>query len=152
MFESCSTAITFITEKKKEIWLSPMTKAPTPTEKSKRQRDNTKKPPNTSITQRLRTDIGRSVGVTKATKLLWLNRFTGFQVFNAVNIHASYGNQNGNCDLYFRHIILRPSIIFHTFHFVLLANQSTCYVIFYFFCRGIIYSWSWLEGYVNLIV
>ena len=29
-------------EKKEEIWLSPMTKAPTPTEKSKKQRDNTK--------------------------------------------------------------------------------------------------------------
>ena len=33
-------------EKKEEIWPIPMTKAPTPTEKSKRQRDNTK----TSIT------------------------------------------------------------------------------------------------------
>ena len=33
----------FKREKKEEIWLSPMTKAPTPTEKSKKQRDNTKK-------------------------------------------------------------------------------------------------------------
>ena len=31
-------------EKKEEIWLSPMTKAPTPTEKSKKQRDNIKTP------------------------------------------------------------------------------------------------------------
>ena len=46
-------------EKKKEILLSPMTKAPTPTEKSKKQSDNTKTPPKTSITQRLRTDLGR---------------------------------------------------------------------------------------------
>ena len=30
-------------EKKKEIWLSPMTKAPTPTEKSKKQLDNIKR-------------------------------------------------------------------------------------------------------------
>ena len=30
---------------KEEIWLSPMTKAPTPTEKVKKQRDNTKTPP-----------------------------------------------------------------------------------------------------------
>ena len=30
-------------EKKTDIWLSPMTKAPTPTEKSKKQRDNIKK-------------------------------------------------------------------------------------------------------------
>ena len=39
-----------------------MTKAPTPTEKFKKQRDNTKTPPKTLITQRLRTDLGRSVG------------------------------------------------------------------------------------------
>ena len=59
--------------KKEEIWLSPMTKAPTPTEKSKKQRENTKTPPKTSITQRLQTDLG----VTTATQLVWLNRFTG---------------------------------------------------------------------------
>ena len=56
-----------------------MTKAPTPTEKSKKQRDNTNKPPKTSITQRLRTDLGRSIWVTIATQLVWLNRFTGSQ-------------------------------------------------------------------------
>ena len=39
-----------------------MTKTPTPTEKAKKQRDNTKTPPKSSITQRLRTDLGRSVG------------------------------------------------------------------------------------------
>ena len=38
-----------IKEKKEEIWLSPMTKAPTPTEKFKKWRDNTKTPPKTSI-------------------------------------------------------------------------------------------------------
>ena len=54
-----------------------MTKAPTPTEKSKKQRDNTKTPPKTSITQRLRTDLGWSGGVTIATQLVWLYRFTG---------------------------------------------------------------------------
>ena len=52
-----------------------MTKAPTPTEKSEKQRDNTKAAPKTSITQQLRTDLGRSVGVTEATKLVWLNRY-----------------------------------------------------------------------------
>ena len=31
----------------------------------------------TSITQRLSTDLGRLVGVTTATQLVWLNRFTG---------------------------------------------------------------------------
>ena len=36
-----------------------MTKAREPKEKPKKQRDNTKKPTETSITQRLRTDLGR---------------------------------------------------------------------------------------------
>ena len=38
-----------------------MTKAPTPTEKSKKQRDSTKTPPKTSNTQRLRTDLGHQL-------------------------------------------------------------------------------------------
>ena len=47
--------------------------------KQKKQYDNTQMPPKTSIKQRLLTDLGRSVGVTKATKLVLLNRFTGSQ-------------------------------------------------------------------------
>ena len=58
-----------------------MTKAPTPTEKSKKQRDNTeKRTPKTSITQRLGTELGRSAGVTTVTPLVWLNRFTSAQL------------------------------------------------------------------------
>ena len=34
--------------------------------------DNTKMPPKSSIIQLLRTDLGRSVGVTTATQLAWL--------------------------------------------------------------------------------
>ena len=64
-------------EKKEEIWLSIMTKAPTPAELSKGQNDNTKKSQKSSITQRLRTDLGRSVGVTTATQLVWFTMFTG---------------------------------------------------------------------------
>ena len=45
----------FHKKKREEILLSPMTKAPSPTEKSKKQRDNTKTPPKLSITQNLRT-------------------------------------------------------------------------------------------------
>ena len=48
-----------------------MTKAPTSTEKKpKKQHDNTKTPPKTSITQRLWTDLEQSVGVTTATQLM----------------------------------------------------------------------------------
>ena len=66
-------------EKKEDIWLSHMTKAPKPTEKSRKQSDNTSTPPKTLTTKRLRTDLGRSVWVTIATQLVWLNRFTGSQ-------------------------------------------------------------------------
>ena len=62
-------------EKKEEIWLSPVTKTPTPAEQSKKQRDNIKTPPKTLITQLLRTDLGRSVGVTAVPQLVWLNRY-----------------------------------------------------------------------------
>ena len=55
---------------KEEIWLNHITKALTPTENSKKQSDNTKTPPKYSITQRLRTDLGRTVGVTTVTKLV----------------------------------------------------------------------------------
>ena len=41
--------------------------------------DNTKTPPKTLITQQFQTDLGRSVGVTTATQLVWLNQFTGSQ-------------------------------------------------------------------------
>ena len=50
-------------EKKEEIWLSIMTKAPTPQKKSKKQHDKTKMPSKL----RLRTDWGRSVGLIIAT-------------------------------------------------------------------------------------
>ena len=62
-------------ENKEDIWLSPMTKAPTPTENVKKANDNTNNATKSSITQRLRTDLGRSVGVT--TKLVWLTCFRG---------------------------------------------------------------------------
>ena len=63
-------------EKKIEIWLSAMTKTPTPKEKSKKQHDNTKTPSKPLIEQRLQTDLGRSVGATIAFQLVWLIRFT----------------------------------------------------------------------------
>ena len=71
--------IFFLWEKKEELWLNPVTKTHTPTEQSKNQRDNIKTPPKTLITQLLRTDLGRSVGVTAVTQLVWLNRFTNAQ-------------------------------------------------------------------------
>ena len=64
-------------DKKEEIRPSPMKKAPTPTEMSKGQIDNTNNATKSSIKQQLRTDLGRSVGVTTATQLVWLTWFTG---------------------------------------------------------------------------
>ena len=54
----------YIQRKKEETWLTSMTKAPTPTEKSTKQHENKKTATKTSITQRLRTDLERSVEVT----------------------------------------------------------------------------------------
>ena len=56
-----------------------MTKALTCTETPKKQSDNTKTPPKTSITQQIHTNLGKSVEVTTSTKKVWLNRFTGSQ-------------------------------------------------------------------------
>ena len=66
-------------KKKRYDSISPVTKTPTPTEQFKKQRDNIKTPPKTLITQLLQTDLGRSVGVTVVTQLVWLNRFTSAQ-------------------------------------------------------------------------
>ena len=54
-----------------------MTKAPTPTEMSKGKVTTHTTPQKSSIKQQLRTDFGRSVGVTTATQLVWLTWFTG---------------------------------------------------------------------------
>ena len=63
-------------EKREEIWLIPVTKTPTPTENSKKQRDSiknaTKNFDYTTIADRLRT-VSR---VTAVTQLVWLNQFT----------------------------------------------------------------------------
>ena len=47
--------------------------------KSKTQHDKTKTPQQTSITQRLRTDLARLVGVMTASQRVWLIRFRGSQ-------------------------------------------------------------------------
>ena len=53
------------------LWQKPLYQ-----QKIRKPMDNTKTPPKTSITQRLQTDTGRSVWVTAAIQLVWLNRFT----------------------------------------------------------------------------
>ena len=74
--------VTVLKEKKKDIWQNRMTKVPSTTEKSKKAKWQHKKTPTkTSITQWLRNDLGRSVWVTTATKLVLLNRFTVFHPY-----------------------------------------------------------------------
>ena len=53
-----------------------MTKAPTATEMSKGQSDNTNNASKSSIKHRLHT-LGRSFGVTTVTQLVWLTWFKG---------------------------------------------------------------------------
>ena len=45
-------------------------KSPNTNGNSKKQSNNTKTPPKPSITQPLRTDLGRSLGVTRVTQLV----------------------------------------------------------------------------------
>ena len=54
-------------------------KTPLYQQKIRNSKDNTQTPSKTSITQRLRTDLGRSDGVKTVIQLVWLNRFTGTQ-------------------------------------------------------------------------
>ena len=72
-------------EKKEDIWLSPVTKTPTPTEQSKKQRDKIKTPPKALITQLLRTDLGRSVGVIAVQ----IKEIVGKPWIPAIKIYAS---------------------------------------------------------------
>ena len=51
--------------------------------KIKNQSETTKTPPKTPITQRLLTILGRSVWVSTASQLVWLNRWTGSQSFHS---------------------------------------------------------------------
>ena len=73
----------FFREKGRDLTQSyMMTKAPTPTEKSKTQRDNTKTPQTTSITQRLRTDLERSVGGNDSHQTGVVKPVNGLPTFN----------------------------------------------------------------------
>ena len=56
-------------DKKEKIWPSPMTKAPTPTEMSKGQNDNTNNATKSSIKQQLRTYLPRNSRVIKRTHI-----------------------------------------------------------------------------------
>ena len=68
----------YIREKGRDLTQS-YGKSPSTDKKSKEHRDKTKTPPKTLITQRLRTDLERSVGVTIALQLVRSNRLTGSQ-------------------------------------------------------------------------
>ena len=59
-----------------------MTKTPIPTENSKTKGQHTQTPPKTSITQQLRTDLGRSVGVTSNP--------TGVDMINMINLRLHF--------------------------------------------------------------
>ena len=55
-----------------------------------------KTPPKTSITQRLRTDLGRSVGVTAVTPLVCLNRLRALNLPNNRNSRVIERTYNSN--------------------------------------------------------
>ena len=65
-------------EKKRDVTQS-HDKSPYPNRKLKKKSVNIKTPQTTSITQRLRTNVGRSVGEARAIQLVWLKPITGSQ-------------------------------------------------------------------------
>ena len=72
VYERLVSTFEHLQDKKEEIWLSPMTKASTPTEMSKVQSNNINNATKSSIKQQFRTDLGRTVWVATATQLVWL--------------------------------------------------------------------------------
>ena len=69
IIQSCNASIrgcSYIHEKKRRDLIQSYDKSPCTTEKFKKHHDNIKTPPKTSIADRMRTDLGRSVGVTTA--------------------------------------------------------------------------------------
>ena len=60
-----------VMRKKEDVWLSTMTKTPIPTKMSKNKWQH-KNATKNSITQRLQTDLGRLVWVTRTAQLVWL--------------------------------------------------------------------------------
>ena len=58
---------------KEEIGCSPMTKALIPSE-NKNSQETAQRRLKNFVTQRLRTDLGRSIGVITAIQLVWLKR------------------------------------------------------------------------------
>ena len=64
----------YLKEKKREIWLSPMTEAPIRTENSTTNWQHNNATKNSDYTT---TALRRSVGVTHAIQMVWFNRFTG---------------------------------------------------------------------------
>ena len=116
-------------EKRKRSDLVLWQKPPTPTEQSKKQRDNIKTPPKTLITQLLRTDLGRSVGVTAVTQLVWLKgtirnvtTLYTYQPNRSEEIHYQAYEHNG-----------RVSLTINTWFFPQKANIISFFFLSLFF-------------------
>ena len=74
-------------------------KSPYTHRKPKKKSDNTQTSPKTSITQRLRTDLGRSAGATTATQLVLLNQLTGSQPSHSPQQLCNRGNEHAGISL-----------------------------------------------------
>ena len=73
-------------------------KSPTPAEITKGQSDNTNNATKSSITQRLRTDLGWLVGVTTATQLVWLCPIFSNDLIDMFNDTSQYLNDISTID------------------------------------------------------
>ena len=87
--------------------------------------DNTKTPPKTSITQRLRTYLGWSVGVTTVIQLVWLNRVSRVPTF-PLTTKEVYSIVHGKIEMLF---IIQPD--FQEDGFMLKSNQESNETLLY---------------------
>ena len=79
---------------------------------------NRKVSPTSSITQRLRTDLGRSVGVTTATQLVWFTGFIGSISHFWMEEYKKSENKSLHSNQYFKEyncIIWRENVTKHFF-------------------------------------
>ena len=89
-----------------------------------------KTPPKTSITQQLRIDLGRSVGVAVAIQLVWFNRFTSVQTSNLPQHPVN--QKDTNMIKCFRTFLMYSKLIYKQYRIQKHENYTSCMINYIF--------------------
>ena len=136
----------YVNRRKRKTSDSPITQALTQ-QKTPKHKNVTK----TSITQPLRTEVGRSVGVTTAAELVWLNRaylaeclyvfeghncsYSNFYFFDACLVELFFSDKS--LYIYMKTLLYNGPILFEFCHFMTL-QEYVASTYFFGFCRIIL--------------